>query len=519
MVASGLMSTISVGVEPAQSGSANTPTTPIAPLYQEMLRPQFHITARQWEGYKLNPGRGKDGWLNDLNGLVYYDGEYHAFAQRWATAWLHWVSRDLVHWTEWKPAFYEAYKWDGIQSGSAVIDKENSSGLGTNKQIPPMVAFYSSGARKHADGTHHATQCIAYSNDKGRTWAKYDKNPVLVDAERDPKVFWFAPEKKWVMVLFGPPGGYNFYSSKDLKDWQKMSFLPGYFECPDMFALPLDGDKNRMKWVVVNGDGSYVVGDFDGTTFKGETERTPSCRGDYYATQTFNNTEDADGRRIQLAWLRRSFYPHEVNYSPDMPFNQQMTFPCELTLKSYYGSMRLFRTPIKEVEKLHRAERRFDSKTVAAGEELKLGTSGLFHIQAELEMADGAEGVFQFHGETITVANGKIGVRDALPDPPYTDNSKKEVVSTELRNRVQTFVEPKDASGSNKRIPLKTLDILLDRTSVEVFANKGEVSLTAGFIPTGDDALTFQCTKGEVKFRSLVVNDMDTIWKDKPVNP
>jgi len=275
-----------------------------------------------------------------------------------------------------------------------------------------------------------------------------------------------------------------------------------------------------MKWVVVNGDGSYVVGDFDGTTFKPETERKPSSGGDYYATQTFNNAEDADGRRIQLAWLRRSYYPHEVNYSPDMPFNQQMTFPCELTLKSNQGTMRLFRTPIKEVEKLHRAEHRFDSKTVAAGEVLKLGTGDAFHIKAELEMADGAEGEFHFRGETITVSNGKIGIRDGLPDPPYTDASKKtEVVSTEVRSRVMNFVEPKDSAGHNKQIPLKTLDILLDRTSVEVFANEGEASLTAGFIPAGDDALTFKCTKGEVKFRTLAVYEMDTIWKGKPVDP
>ena len=491
-----------------------------SPLYQEKLRPQFHITARQWEGNVPNPGRGKDGWLNDINGLVYYDGEYHAFAQRWATAWLHWVSKDLVNWTELKPAFCEERKWDGIQSGSSVIDKANSSGLGTGGSAAPMVAFYSSGIRKHPDGSTHATQCFAFSNDKGRTWTKYDKNPVLVDAERDPKVFWFEPDKKWIMVLYGPPGGYAFYSSKDLKDWQKMSFLPGYFECPDVFALPLDGDKNRMKWVVVNGDGSYVVGDFDGTTFKPETERKPSSGGDYYATQTVNNAEDADGRRIQLAWLRRSYYPHEVNYSPDMPFNQQMTFPCELTLKSNQGTMRLFRTPIKEVEKLHRAEHRFDSKTVAAGEVLKLGTGDAFHIKAELEMADGAEGEFHFRGETITVSNGKIGIRDGLPDPPYTDASKKtEVVSTEVRSRVMNFVEPKDSAGHNKQIPLKTLDILLDRTSVEVFANEGEASLTAGFIPAGDDALTFKCTKGEVKFRTLAVYEMDTIWKGKPVDP
>lgn len=479
---------------PAEPVRAEETVPENQPLYREKLRPQFHITARQWEGRKLNPGRGQDGWLNDLNGLVYFDGEYHVFAQRWATAWLHWVSRDLVHWTELKPAFYEERKWDGVQSGSAVIDKTNSSGLGTAKEIAPMVAFYSSGPRKHPDGSTHATQCVAFSNDRGRSWTKCEKNPVLADAERDPKVFWYEPGKKWVMVLFGPPGGFIFYSSANLRDWQKMSFLPGYFECPDMFSLPLDGDVARMKWVLVNGDGSYVVGDFDGTTFKGETERRPSCNGpDFYATQTFNNTEEADGRRIQLAWLRRGWYPKEFQYSPDMPFNQQMTFPCELALKSYHGTMRLFRTPIREVEKLHRAEQKWESRTIAAGEELKLGKGGLLHVKMELEMKDGAEGNISFRGENIKFANGKIGVR----------------------GRDASFLLPKDANGSFRPVPLRTLELLLDRTSLEVFGNDGEVSLSAAFIPVEGD-LTMKCTKGEIKIRTLAIYEMGSIWKDQP---
>jgi len=251
-----------------------------AKIYHEKYRPQFHITAKQWEGHKLNPKSREDGWLNDINGLVYYVGEYHAFAQQWNRCWLHFVSRDLLHWTELPPAFWEDKQFGGVQSGSTVIDKANTSGLATGKENAVMVAFWSSTIGTDANGGEgHPNQCISYSNDKGRTWTKYDKNPVLKDADRDPKVFWYEPEKKWVMVLWGPPGGYLFFSSKDLKNWQKMSFLPGYFECPDMFALPLDGDRNHMKWALVNGNGEYVLGDFDGTNFKAETVRKPSCAG------------------------------------------------------------------------------------------------------------------------------------------------------------------------------------------------------------------------------------------------
>jgi fructan beta-fructosidase len=477
---------------PFRAAPAPAPEPPPQALYQETLRPRFHITARQWDGRRLNPGRGTDGWLNDLNGLVYHAGEYHVFAQRWATAWLHWVSSDLVHWTEMRPAFTEERKYDGVQSGSAVIDKANTAGLATDPKSAPMVAFYSSGPRKHPDGSFHATQCMAYSNDLGRTWTKYDENPVLADAERDPKVFWYEPEKKWVMVLFGPPGGFLFYSSKNLKDWEKMSFIPGFFECPDMFALPLDGDKAKMKWVLVNGDGSYVVGDFDGTTFHPATERRPSCAGpDFYATQTFNNAEEADGRVIQLAWLRRGWYPNEVNYFPDMPFNQQMTFPCELTLKSYHGGMRIFRTPIKDVEKLHRSEQTWNDAALAAGDELKLGTGDAFHVKADLEMSDGSAGEILFRGETLQIANGKISVR----------------------GRNVSFVLPKDASGKNAPVALEKLDLLLDRTSIEAFANEGEVSLSAAFVPSSDE-FVLKCTKGQIRIRSMKVFAMGSIWKE-----
>jgi sucrose-6-phosphate hydrolase SacC (GH32 family) len=468
---------------------AEIPTASPSPrpdLYKEALRPQFHVTAREWEGYKLNPPSRHDGWLNDINGLVYYAGEYHAFAQQWNRCWLHFVSRDLLHWTELRPAFWEDKQFGGVQSGSAVIDKTNTSGLATGKENAVMVAFWASTmGTASGPGKGHTNQCISYSNDRGRTWTKYDKNPVLPHADRDPKVFWYEPEKKWVMVLFGPPGGYLFFSSKDLRTWQEMSFLPGYFECPDMFELPLDGDRNRMKWVVVNGNGEYVVGDFDGTTFKPETSRRSSCGGpNFYATQTFNNMEEADGRRIQLAWMAGGSYPN-------MPFNQQMSFPCELTLRSHAGSMWLYRNPIKEVESLHLAEHKWEARTIAAGEEMKLGPGELLDIKANLELKEGTEGTIRIRGENIRVSNDGIGIRD----------------------RNAEFFDGKDGDGRKKPTRLKTLEILVDRTSIEVFGNDGEASLAACFLPSGDD-LSIQCSKGEIEVRSLVSYEMESIWKD-----
>jgi len=179
--------------------------------YQETWRPQFHFTARQWTMDRLNPGPKEEGWLNDLNGLIYYDGEYHLFAQRWWKCWLHAVSRDLVHWTELEPAFWEEQSETGDQSGTCVVDYHNTSGLSPDPANPPMVAFWS-----RNDNRSH---CLSYSLDHGRTWTRHAKNPFLVCPERDPKVFWYAPGKHWVMMLYGNDQ-YHIFTSANLLDWK-----------------------------------------------------------------------------------------------------------------------------------------------------------------------------------------------------------------------------------------------------------------------------------------------------------
>jgi len=184
--------------------------SPRPDLYGEKLRPQFHFTARQWTYHKLNPGMREEGWLNDPNGLIHLDGEYHLFAQRWNKCWIHAVSRDLVHWTELQPAFWEDERFGtGVQSGGAVLDQANSSGLAPAGSPPPLVAFWA--------GNDNRSQCISYSLDKGRTWTKYARNPVLVHPERDPKVFWHQPTHRWIMVLYGS-GSYFLFTSKNLLD-------------------------------------------------------------------------------------------------------------------------------------------------------------------------------------------------------------------------------------------------------------------------------------------------------------
>jgi fructan beta-fructosidase len=208
-------------------------------LYKEVNRPQFHFTSRR-------------GWNNDPNGLVYYDGEYHLFYQHnplereWENmSWGHAISPDLVHWQE-QPLALLPDTSGTMFSGSAVIDKENSSGWGKDA----MVLFYTSAGKK-------MKQCIAYSTDKGRTFTKYTGNPVL-GPDRDPKVLWHAPSERWVLVLYNE--NYNaVYNSKDLKSWEYKSKVDGFYECPELFELPVDGNPNNRKWVMYGASGNYAT--------------------------------------------------------------------------------------------------------------------------------------------------------------------------------------------------------------------------------------------------------------------
>ncbi|MFI6033521.1 GH32 C-terminal domain-containing protein [Streptomyces sp. NPDC051315] len=266
--------------------SAAPPAAPAtaadAPPYAETHRPRFHYT----------PDRN---WMNDPNGLVYYQGEYHLFYQynpngdSWGDmSWGHAVSKDLVHWKE-LPLALSHDDEEMVFSGSAVVDRDNTTGFGTKKN-PPMVAVYTS----HAKDTGVQAQSLAYSTDRGRTWTKYRGNPVIDIGSRefrDPKVQWYAPTRSWLMtVSLSTEHKVRFYSSKNLKDWELLSeFGPagatgGVWECPDLFPLAVDGDENNVKWVLVvniNPGGiaggsaaQYFVGDFDGTTFTAEDKGT-----------------------------------------------------------------------------------------------------------------------------------------------------------------------------------------------------------------------------------------------------
>ena len=227
-------------------------------LYREKHRPQFHFSSRR-------------GWNNDSNGLVFYQGEYHLYYQHNPYGWnwgnMHWghaVSTDLVHWQELPIALYPQKFGDWCFSGSAVVDADNTAGFKTGREDVIVAAYTSTGRG----------ECIAYSNDRGRTFTDYPGNPVVKHKGRDPKVIWYTPGRHWVMAVYDERDksrGIAFYTSPNLKDWQFRSRIDGFYECPELFELPVDGDRNNKRWIVHAGDGNYVVGRFDGKTFTAES--------------------------------------------------------------------------------------------------------------------------------------------------------------------------------------------------------------------------------------------------------
>lgn len=295
-----------------------------ANLYREKHRPLFHFTSRR-------------GWLNDPNGLVYHNGEWHLFYQHnpfgveWGNMhWGHAVSKDLVRWKELGEALYPKRYGDWAFSGSAVVDKGNTSGWGT-KEKPPLVLAYTSTGRG---------ECIAYSTDDGRSWTEYDGNPVVKHQGRDPKLVWYEKGKHWVMAVYDEADKKQwiaFYTSPDLKAWTFASRIDGFYECPDLFELPVDvRSKGGTKWVLYGADGKYLVGDFDGKTYTPDSkEKKQLWYGNFYAAQTYDNPPilpaikagktviPAQPRRVQIGWAQGAKFP-------GMPFGQQMTVPVEL---------------------------------------------------------------------------------------------------------------------------------------------------------------------------------------------
>ncbi len=453
--------------------------------FDEIYRPQFHFTPEK-------------NWQNDPNGLVYYDGEYHLFYQynpfgnEWGYMhWGHAISTDLIHWKHLPIAIYPDENSTDKEkctafSGSAIVDENNTLGKekGENKTL---VAFYTS---------QNCGQRIAYSTDKGRTWTKFEGNPVIPfndDDARDPKVFWHEASGKWVMVLYRQPTddkksrGVSIYNSDDLVNWTWKSHVSGFFECPDLIELQVTNRPEEKKWLLFDGDGSYIIGAFDGATFTAESGKIKSDFGaNYYATQTWSNVPKEDGRTLQIAWMRGGKYPN-------MPFNGQMSFPCELTLTKFSFGYKLVRNPVKEIELLHDKHYDWKEKNLIPGIKENLLRSvkgdclhiiGLFDLKTANYFGFMIRNNRKNSGTEImyNVKNRTLSVLGSIVPIVPVDNKIK-------------------------------LELLVDRTSIEIFINDGQTVVSNCFTPEeGANDLALFTNGGE-----LGVDWLD-IYKLKSVN-
>jgi fructan beta-fructosidase len=441
-------------------------------LYREINRPQIHFNSRR-------------GWNNDPNGLVYYEGEYHMFYQHnpfereWENmSWGHAVSKDLIHWEELPVVLYPD-ELGAIFSGTAVIDYNNTSGFGKNGN-PPMVAIYT------ANSPDNETQCIAYSLDKGRTFIKYAGNPVIDSKARwnsrdlrDPKVFWYQPSQNWVMVLFERDGN-SIYTSENLKDWKYESHTSGFWECPQLFELEVDGKENNKRWVMYGASGTYMIGRFDGKQFIPESGKYYYGNGALYAAQTFNNIPVSDGRCIQIGWGRIQ--------QPGMPFNQMMLFPTELTLRSTKEGLRLFNTPASEISMLHKKEytwAELDSKK--ASEILQEFNDAVsIHILTTIKLSYATDAGISLYGQSIF---------------RYDMNF----------NQINgAFYSPEDRTSMEI-----TADIIIDKTSVEVFVDGGAFSYAIERKANPENRDGFKFFGNRIEVKSLKVYPMRSIWRDE----
>jgi fructan beta-fructosidase len=455
-------------------------------LFSEPYRPQFHFTPAK-------------NWMNDPNGPIYYEGEYHLFYQynpfgnEWGhMSWGHGVSPDLIHWKHLPVALAEE---NGIMifSGSTVVDWHNSSGFcrGTGENSSCLVAIYT------GHSPHLQTQNLAYSNDRGRTWTKYSGNPVIdlhLAGFRDPKVFWHEATRKWIMVtVLANQHKIRLFGSTDLKHWSTLSdFGPagatgGAWECPDLFPLPVEGGAKQTKWVlsinvnpggVAGGSGNqYFVGSFDGTTFSSETPADQTLWADYgadfYASTSFSDIPKADGRRIWLGWLNNWQYAAKA---PTDPWRGAQSIPRALKLKRAAAGIRLVQEPVRELEALRGQHVQMKNRSLESANQF-LKSKQVHGVTIEISAEFLPEGSAEF-GLKVRKGDDEetlIGV-DTKQSKVFVDRNRSGDVSFE-----EHFAS-RDAGPITTGKTVK-LHIFIDRSSVEVFGNDGEVVISNTIFP------------------------------------
>lgn len=455
------------------------------------------------------------GWMNDPNGMFYKDGVYHLYFQynpygsMWANmTWGHSTSTDLTHWTYEGTAIVPD-AWGAIFSGSCVVDKDNTAGFGKGA----VVAFYTSA--KSTPWGDIQSQSMAYSLDNGKTFIKYEHNPILTSTERDfrdPKVFWYAPGKHWVMML-AVGQEMQIYSSGNLKVWKKESSFGamqgahgGVWECPDLVELPIEGTKEK-KWVLIcnlNPGGpfggsaaQYFVGSFDGKKFVNESPTQTKWLDwgkDNYATVTWSNAPA--GRCIALGWMSNWQYANNV---PTTQYRSANTLARDLTLYRVGGELYLKSKPSPEIKKARAEEKKIPTFEVKGNYEvasLLADNKGAY----EIEMAIENKGTSKIDFSLMNEKGEKVAM--------YYDVVRKQFVMDRSASGIVGFSRdfPAVTVAPVRNTDQIHLRLFIDRSSVEAFGEEGGYVMTNLVFPAEPyNRMVFSSDKGSYIVKSMNV--------------
>ena len=507
----------------------------------DYYRPSYHFTPAY-------------GWMNDPNGMVYKDGEYHLYYQynpygsKWGNMhWGHAVSRDLIHWQHLDPAIARD-TLGHIFSGSSVVDIHNTAGYGKNA----IIALYTSASDKNGQ-----IQCMAYSTDNGRTFTKYESNPVLTPFDglrdfRDPKVFWYEKGKCWYMIVSADKET-RFYKSKNLKKWEYVSAFgngmgqqPCQYECPDFFRLPINGDPNNMKWVMImninpgclfGGSATeYFVGDFDGKNFTcadAHEAKWMDYGKDHYATVTFSNTGN---RVLAMTWMSN------WQYADLTPFKQNRGangLPRELKLFELDNKYYIQEGVAPEVMALRKETKELGNLTIEKEKDLAgiaSGMNGAFEIEADVTAdANGIAGIEIYNNKQertlvyIDMKNRRIvtdrtesGLTDfgKYSEPHHIEKKwdKQRKEQSLLPARMVNAINYKNNFALATWAPLnlcgkdkKTfhVDIFVDKSSIELFVDGGRIAMTNLVFPIAPyENVKFYSQTGKSEFQNVKVHKL-----------
>lgn len=458
----------------------------IQTMYNESLRPQLRFSQMY-------------GWNNDPNGMVYYDGEYHLFWQSnpFATYhsnmyWGHAVSKDMIYWKELPWAMRPFGRKDENRhpsmadgkcfSGGATVDFNNTLGLQKDDTKTLIATFTDT----------EVGESIAYSTDKGRNWIYYHEiNPVIKHKGRDPKPFWYEPGKHWVIAVFDEQkerGGQNIsiYISKDLKRWEYTSHVNGFFECPELFELPIDGDNNNKRWVMMAANCKYLIGSFDGKTFMPEhKEQKETIVGEIfnaiYAGQCFSNTPN--GRVTYIGWAGMT-----KQADPNTPFHNGFTLPIDFSLRTTSDGPRLFAEPVEEFDMLR--------------------DSVVFNASNQKLDENSNHATFKTDGQEFDIV---LKVQALVKNSKAQLNIGETIIPIDL-----TMDDPKwRFVPNNGKMGTAVLRVVCDRPFMEVISANGRryqmINRTDKGKGLGD--ISLKVSKGNIEITEFKIYAMKSIWK------